>query len=103
MLQVRSPVLYFFLLVLRVFFDFSSDVVYKRSGFSKTLSKEGFEFILNEKVYPVLLNLSFVLLPSEIDPILEEQGCKGDTLGARGTGYVEIIFTLLAKIITLHM
>ena len=72
MLQVRSPVLYFFLLVLQVSFDFTPDVVYKRGGFSKTLSEKSLEFVLSEGSNPVPLDLNFVLLPAKIDPILEE-------------------------------
>ena len=103
MLQVRSPVLYFSLLVLGVFFDFTADVVNKRGRFSKTLSKGGLEFVSSERSNPVPLNLNLVLLPAEVDPILEERGRKGDALVARGTGRVKIIFTLLAKIVTLYV
>ena len=100
---MRNAVLYFFLLVLQVSFNFTPDVVYKRGGFSETLSEEGLEFVSSEKSNPVPLNLTFVLLPVEIDPISEEQGCKGDALEVRGTGRVKIIFTLSAEVITLHM
>ena len=100
---MKSLVLYFFLLVLRVFFDFTSNVIYERGRFSKTLLEEGLEFVPSEESDPVPLNLSFVLLPAKIDPISEEQSQERDALGARDTVRVEMIFTLSAKVITLHV
>lgn len=47
-------ILYFFLLILRVLFNFVLDIVYKYNRFSKTLLKKGFEFVLNNKIRPVL-------------------------------------------------
>lgn len=98
-LQVRSSVLYFFLLVLQVFFNFILDIVYKSGGFSKTLLKEVLKFVPGEWSNPVSLNLSFVLLSAKIDSIAEEQSCKVNALVAYGTGYIKIIFTLLAKLV----
>ena len=100
---MRSPILYFFLLVLGVSFDFTPDIINKRDKFSKTLSEECLEFVPSEGSDSVLLNLSFVLLPAEVDFISEKQGRERDALVARGTGRIEIIFTLLAEVITLHM
>ena len=100
---MRGPVLYFFLLVLRVSFDFISDVINERGEFSEILSKKCFEFVLSKGSNPVPLNLSLVLLPAEIDPILEEKSCKKHALVARGTGRVKIVFTLLTEVVILHM
>ena len=100
---MRSSVLYFFLLVLQISFDFSRDIVYKRGGFSETLSEEGLEFVSSKGSNPIPLNLSFVLLPAEIDSISEERGRKGDALVARGTGRVNMVFTLLTEVVTLHV
>ena len=100
---MRSPVLYFFLLVLQVSFDFIPDVIYKRGGFSEILSEEGLEFVLIKRSNPVLVNLSFVLLPTEIDPISKEQSRKEDALRAHDIGLVKMIFTLSAEVITLYM
>ena len=100
---MRSPVLYFFLLVLRVSFDFISDVVNERSGFSENLLEECLEFVPSEGSDRVPLNLSLVLLPAKVDPILKKRGREGDMLVAGGTGYVEMVFTLPTKVVTLYM
>ena len=100
---MRSPVLYFFLLVLQVSFDLAPDILSKRGRFSKILSEEGLKFVTSEGNNLVSLNLSLVLLPGEVDPILEQSGCKNDVLVARGTGHIKIIFTLPAKVVTLHI
>lgn len=72
MLQVKSLVLYFFFLILKVFFDLTPDVVYKQSGFLKTLLKKSFKFVLYEGSNSVLLNLDLMLLPAEINFIILE-------------------------------
>ena len=100
---MKNPVLYFFLLVLQVSFNFTPDVVNKRSGFFETLLKEGLKIVLSKESNPVTLNLSFLLLLAEVDLILKEQGCKKDALVARGTDRVKMIFKLLAEVITLYM
>lgn len=100
---MRSPVLYFFLLVIKVFFDFIPNVVNKRGRFFKTLLEKCFAFVLNKGSDPILLNLSFMLLPMEVDPISEKQGCKEDTLVAYNIGRIEIVFTLPIKVVILYM
>lgn len=95
--------MYFFLLVLEVFFDLISNVVYKYDRFSETLLEESLEFVSFEKNNPVLLNYSFVLLAVEIDSILEKQSCKKDVFMVHGIGHVKIILILSAKVITLYM
>lgn len=93
----------FFLLVLRILFNFSPDVGHKCGRFSKTLSKKGLEFILYRKNTTVVLNLSLMLLLVEIDFILKKQGCKRDALLAYSTGYVKIVLILLTKVVTFYM
>lgn len=44
-----------------------------------------------------------MLLPAEVNPISEKQGCKGNALVAYGISRVEIILTLLAEVIVLHI
>lgn len=95
---MRSLVMYFFLLVLQVYFYFTSDVVYKYGRFSRTLLKECLEFILYKESDPVLLSLGFVLLPIKVDSISKKQGCKRDFLVAYYTGCVKIIFAFLTKV-----
>lgn len=95
--------MYFFLLVLQVAFDFTSDVINKYGAFFKTLLEKDFEFVLSKKSNPVLLNLSFMLLPAKLDSISKKKIYKKDVLMACDTGFVEIIFTLLAEMITLYI
>lgn len=71
MLQVKSLILYFFLLILRVFFNLTPNVIHKRDRFSKTLLEKNLEFVLYKQVGSVLLSSSFMLLPPEIDPLSE--------------------------------
>lgn len=103
MMQVKKPVLYFFLLVLQVFFDFTPDVVNKRGRFSKILSEKCFKFVLSEESNPVPLNLNLVLLPIKVDFILKKQDRKRDALVVCGTSYIEMIFTLLTKVVILYV
>ena len=100
---MRNLVLYFFLLVLQVSFDFTPDIVNKRSRFFKTLSEKSLKFVPSEGSNPVPLNLSLVLLPAEVDFISEERGRKEDALVACSTSRIKIIFTLPAEVVTLHV
>ena len=69
---MRGPILYFLLLMLEIPLDLGPNVSYKQGRFSKILLKEGLEFVLNKKNGIVTFNLRFILLPAEINPILEE-------------------------------
>lgn len=89
--------------MLKISLDFNPDATYKGSRFSKILPKKGFEFIPSRKNSTITLNWSFVLLLAKIDLILEEQDEKKDTLRARSTDYVKIVFILLTKVVTLYM
>lgn len=71
-LQEKSPVLYFFLLVLGVFFNFTLDAIHEGGRLAETLMKKSFEFVPNRKNSIVAFHLSFVLLPVIIDPFPEE-------------------------------
>lgn len=50
-----------------------------------------------------MFNLSLVLLPAKVDPVIEKQGYKKDALKTCSIGRVEIILALLAKVVTLYM
>ena len=103
MLQVRGSILYFLLLVLGIPLDLGPDASHERGGFSETLPEKGLEFVPNRRNGIVAFHLSFVLLPAEVNPISKERGREEDAFVARGSGRVEIILTLLTKIIALHM
>ena len=44
-----------------------------------------------------------MLLPIEVDPIPEERGCKRDLVWSGGSAVSKMVFTLLEKVITLHV
>lgn len=69
---MRSPILYFFLVILEVLFNMAPDAVYKCGQFLKVLLKKSFEFFTEDGVNPVLFLKCFMLLPSKINPIPEE-------------------------------
>lgn len=102
-LLVRSPILYFFLLVLKIPLNLGPDIGYKRGRFFEALSEKGFEFVPNKGSGPIALNFGLILLLMEVDLIPEEQGCKRNELMARGTNRVEIILALSTKVVALHM
>lgn len=72
MLQIKNPVLYFFLLILRIYFNLIPDIIPKRIKFFKTLLKESFKFVLYELGNLILLRFGFMLLPVEDDFIAKE-------------------------------
>lgn len=103
MLWLKSLILNFFLLILRILFNFNPDVYQKYNWFSKTLLKKDIKFVLYKRNNTIIFNLSFVLLQVEINLIAEKQNCKKDVFRPYSIDYVEIILTLLAKIISLYI
>ena len=103
MLQVKSPILYFLLLVLEIPLDLGPDVSYEQGRFSETLPKEGLEFVLSKQLNIVVFNLHFVLLPAKINPVSEKRGRKRDAFMARSSGRVKMILTPSTKVIALYM
>lgn len=69
---MKSSILNFLLLVLKIPLDLSPDANYKNSGFSKILPKKSLEFVPNRKNGTATFNLSLVLLPAEVDFISEK-------------------------------
>ena len=96
-------ILYFFLLILRILLNPSSDVSYKQGGFSEILLKDDFEFVTSRKNNIVTFNLSFILLLVEADLISEKQSCEKDAFVVPSSGHIEIIFILLTEVIALYM
>lgn len=95
--------MYFFLFILEILFDFSPNASYKQNRFFESLLKKGFEFILNRENGFIVFNLSFVLLPAEVDYVLEKRSCKEDILMAPGINYVKIVLALPTKVIIFSM
>ena len=103
MFQVRSPVLYFFLLVLGVPFNLTPDAVYERGRFSETFSEKRRKFVPCEGDGPVSFNTSLVLLPADVDPISEERGRERDAFISRGTSRLGIVLSFSTEIVTFHV
>ena len=95
--------MYFFLLVLKIPFDLGLDVSHKQGEFSKTLLKEGFKFVLSKGDGIIAFNLSFVLLPAEVNPVFEKQSRKKDAFVVYGSDCIKIILTLLTEVIAFYM
>lgn len=89
--------------MLQVSFDFIPNVIYKWNRFFKILLKKNFEFVLYKKNNLVLLNLSLMLLLTEVDPISENPGHEKNAFIICGTNCVEIILILLTKIVIFYM
>lgn len=100
---MKSSILDFFLLVLGIPLDLALDTSHKQVGFSKTLPKKSLKFVLSKKDGIVTFNLSFVLLPMEVNLVLEKKNCKKDAFIAYNSGRVKIIFTLSIEVIALYI
>lgn len=95
--------LYFFLLVLGVPFNFISDTILKYGRLSKTFLEKGLEFVLYKGVDSILLSLSLILLPPKIDPFSEKQGRKRYAFVAFSISCFKIILILPAKVIAFYV
>lgn len=100
---MRALILYFLLLILKIALNFGPDVGHKWDEFFEVLLKKSLKFVPNKESGPITLNLGFMLLPTEVDLILEKQSCKENALMAYGTSCVKIILALLTKVIPLYM
>lgn len=100
---MRSPVLYFFPLVLEVWFNLISDVVNKRSRFSKTLFEKNLKFILSRRSGPVTFVPGFSLLSADVDSIPEIRNSKKDAFMTFGSSCFKIIFALLIEIVIFYI
>ena len=67
------------------------------------MTKEGLELLPGDGDCTFSLMLLLVLLSMEVDAVPKEKCCKRDTVGVLGSGGGKVIFTLLAKVIVLHM
>lgn len=64
---------------------------------------KGLEFVPKRKIGIVTSNLSFLLLPAEINPVPKKQGRKEDAFVVRVSGRVKIILILLVKVVALYV
>lgn len=100
---MESSFLYFFELILRVAFKLVPNAINKRSRIAEFFLKKGLELSPGYGDYFFTLMLVLILSASIADGPWEEQSCKGGMFWARGLGCVEIIFTLLTKVVAIYM
>lgn len=103
MLQVKSLILYFLLLLLGIPLDLGLDASDEQIGCFEALVEKNLEFAPNRGDSIITFNLSLVLLPAEVDFVLEEQGHKRNALVARGSGCVKMVLALSTKVVALYM
>lgn len=89
--------------MLRILFDFYLDISYKWYKFSETLLEKGIQFVPSKGSGIIALNLGFILLLAEVDPILKKQGYKKDVLVACSTSRIKIVLVLLTKVVALYL
>lgn len=102
-MQVKPLILYFFLLELRILFNFGPNTTYKQGGFFKTLLKKNLKFVLTRVNYIIAFNLCFGLLLAKVNLILKKLDYIKNALVAYGFGYIKIVYTLLIKVIALYI
>lgn len=100
---MKSLVLYFFLLVLEVSFNFILDVIHKYSRFSETFPEKGLEFVIYGGNGSVMFDLSLMLVPAKVDSIREEQNYKKDAFMTLGSNNFKIVLALLIEVVRFHM
>lgn len=98
-----SPVLYFFLLVLKVPLNLTPNIIHKGSRFSQTFLEKSLKFFPYKGGGPILFDTDLILLPAEVDPIPEKRDCKRDAFIAFGFSSFEMVLALLIEIIAFYM
>lgn len=76
---MEGPFLRFFELILRVAFEFTPDVIYKRSGIAKVFLQKDLKLSLGYRNYSFTLVLALILSLLVANGFLEEQGYKQGT------------------------
>lgn len=99
---MRNRILYFFLLVLKLFFNLTLNIIYKRSGFPKAFLKKDLKFVSCRRVSLVKFHLGLMLLVTKVDSILEEQNCKRNAFLAFCSSRFETVPVLLTEIVAFH-
>lgn len=69
---MKNLVLYFILLVLKIFFNPTQDIIYKRNKFFEIFPEKNFEFVPYKRFGSIMFNLYFMLLSMEVNLILEK-------------------------------
>lgn len=103
MLYVKSPILNFFQLVLRVFLDSTLDTINKNHKVLKLFFQKRLKLNPRDKIYSFFLMPKFMLMPMEVDWFTKKKSCKQNIVGVGSTDSLEIVLKLLAKLVTIHV
>ena len=67
------------------------------------MTKKGLELLPGDRDYVFSLMLPLILLPTEVNAIPKKGCCKGNAVGAFGSGDGKVILTLLTEVIAFHV
>lgn len=95
--------MYFLMLVFKISLNLGLDNSHKQGGFSKNLSKKSLKLVLNKESSTIAFNLNFILLPAEVNLVLEKKSRKKNAYMACSFSCVKKILTLLAEVVKVHM
>lgn len=102
MLQLRSLVLYFFLLIFRISINLILNVVYKYNRLSEVFLEKYLKLVLCEGSNLVLLDPNLILLLTKVDLFSKKKDRKKHTFVVFYTNYLELILTLLTKVVIFY-
>lgn len=100
---MKSLVLNFLFLILKIPLNLNLNASHKYNGFSKTLLEKSLEFILSGRGGTIVFDLSLMLPLTKIDFIAKEQSWKRYAFRTCITGYVKIIFGLPTEVIAFYI
>lgn len=100
---MKSLVLFFFLLILSIFFNYTPDAIHKHGRFSKVFLKKGFKLVQSQKNSFIIFDSGLILLPAKVDLIPKKQDCKKDAFMIFGFSSFEKVFVLLTKVVTFYV
>ena len=67
------------------------------------MTKEDLKLFPRDRDCALGLVLPLVLLPIEVDAVIQKECCKRNTVGAFGLGSGKVILTLLAEVIAFYI
>lgn len=65
--------------------------------------EKSFELVLSERYGLIIFDLGLILMPTEVNYILEEQGCKKDLFMAFSSSGFQMVFILPIEIEIFYM
>lgn len=72
MLQIKSLILNFFLLILGILLNFCPDIDHKQGGFFKIFSEKSLKFVLNKEDSIVIFYFGLILMLAKVDLIAKK-------------------------------